>query len=110
VFFYYGLSAIVRGMQPLLLSAPLDAGDEVQRRATVVAGVDLVGPEYVWPVDRSWIVNTDYDLASTYLACSQMTAQALEEDPALEILRVSLDTRVDDGADQLNGFRPRGES
>lgn len=44
VFFYYGLSAIVQGTQPLLLSAPLDAGDEVQRRAAAVAGVDLVAP------------------------------------------------------------------
>jgi hypothetical protein len=72
-----------------------------------VAGVDLVGPEYVWPVDRSWVVNTDYDLASTYLACSQATATALDEDPVLEILPVSLDTRVDDGADQLNRGRPQ---
>ncbi|WP_435207678.1 hypothetical protein [Micromonospora sp. bgisy143] len=109
VFFYYGLSAIVRGIPPLLWSAPLDAGDEVQRRADAVAGVELAGPEYVWPADRSWIVNTDYDLTSTYLACSRMTAPALEEDPMLEILRVDLDTRVDDGADQLNGVRTRGE-
>jgi hypothetical protein len=61
------------------------------------------GPEFVWPADRSWILNTDYDLDSTYVACDEDLAEAILADPTLEALPVSRDTWVDDGADRING-------
>jgi hypothetical protein len=111
VFFYYRLAAMVQGLEPLLLYAPLSEVNGVRQQVHDVTGVDLVGPEYLWPTDRSWVVNTDYDLSSTYLACAPSMAAALRAEPGLEILPVTLDTRVDERADRLNrGVTADGES
>lgn len=101
-YFYYGLAATVRNWRPLLFQAPLGAATQVADRVRASVGADLAGPEYLWPADRSWVVNTDYDLASTYIACSQATAAALLSEPALEILSVTRHIRVDDTADTSN--------
>lgn len=98
-YFYYGLAATVHGRRPLLFQAPLGAATQVADRVRASVGADLAGPEYLWPADRSWVVNTDYDLTSTYIACSQATAAALLTELALEILPVTRHTRVDDDAD-----------
>ena len=78
---------------------------EVQKAANQDLGsVDesAPGPEFVWPADRPWVVNTDYDLNSTYIACDEDLAEAILTDPTLEVLPVSRDTRVDDAADRIN--------
>jgi len=61
------------------------------------------GPEYAWPKGRAWVLNSDYDLSSSYVACDGALAGALQEDKRLELLPVTLDTRIDDGADLHNG-------
>ena len=101
----YDLGALVRGSSPLLYRTSVTLYREVQDAANQdLGGVDesVPGPEFVWPADRSWIVNTDYDLASTYVACDEDLADAILADPTLEALPVSRDTRVDDGADRIN--------
>jgi hypothetical protein len=90
----------------LLYRASITLYREVQDAATQdLGGVDqsTPGPEFVWPADRSWVVNTDYHLDSTYVACDEDLAEAILADPTLEALPVSRDTRVDDGADRING-------
>lgn len=104
-YFLYDLGAVVRGLSPLLYRASITLYREVQDAANQdLGGVDrsTPGPEFVWPADRSWIVNTDYDLDSTYIACEEDLAEAILTDPTLEALPVSRDTRVDDAADRIN--------
>ncbi len=104
VFYYFGLAAAVYG-GPLLYRATAGASEAVQRRADADTGSrpHLNGPEYAWPLDRSWVVNTDYDLVSTYVACDPLFAERLLADATLEVLPVSLDARVNEGADEVNG-------
>jgi hypothetical protein len=61
------------------------------------------GPTYIWPEDRRWLVTTDADLVSTYVACDIEAAESLMADGELEVLAVTRNTRIDDGSDQLNG-------
>lgn len=53
------------------------------------------GPECVWPEDRAWVVCTDYDLVSSYLAVSSAAASDLMENTSLELTPVTLRHRVD---------------
>jgi hypothetical protein len=104
-YFLYYLGALVRGSSPLLYRASVTLYREVQYAANQdLGGVDELqpGPEFVWPADRSWVVNTDYDLSATYVACNEGLADAILADPTLEALPVSLDTRVDESADRIN--------
>lgn len=101
VLFYYGLVAIVRDREPLLLSGVHSQFREVRHLAeTEMPG--SVGPEYTWPHDRSWVINTDFDLTSTYIACAADLATAIMQEPRLEVLPVQLTTRVDDQSDRVN--------
>jgi hypothetical protein len=102
LFFYYDLAAIVRGGVPLLYQGRADTNIEVQKLADADVGASLPGPEFLWPADRSWVVNTDYDLTSTYVGCNAALAEAILADPTLEALEVSLTTRVDSSADKRN--------
>ena len=107
-YFLYYTGALVRGTSPLLYRASITLYREVQDVANQdLGGVDDLqpGPEFVWPADRSWVVNTDYDLDSTYVACDEDVAEAILADPTLEALPVSRDTRVDKGADRTNQAR-----
>lgn len=110
VSYLYYLSGLIRGEGPLLYSAPLDAHHQVHAAASAILGGrpdEVPGPEFVWPIDRSWVVNTDYDLASTYVACDEPLAESILNDVDLEALPVSRSMRVDDGADEVNRPRPR---
>ena len=105
-YFLYDLGALIRVSRPLLYRAPITLYRDVQDAADRdLGGVGELqpGPEFVWPTDRSWVVNTDYDLSATYLACDADLADAILADPTLETLPVSLDTRVDESADRING-------
>jgi hypothetical protein len=61
------------------------------------------GPTYIWPEDRGWLVMTDADVVSTYVACDSGAAEALTSDQELEVLLVTRATRIESGADQRNG-------
>ena len=102
VYFYYGLAAMVRGKEPLLFRARMGELDSVQRAADSASearGCSIFGPEYIWLADRSWVVMTDFDLTSTYVACRSELAERLLADEVLEVVPVSLMTRVDSRAD-----------
>jgi hypothetical protein len=104
-FFYFGMPAWMSIGKPLLYRAPLRSLGEVDARAAADTNgpSPIPGPEYFWPFDRSWVVSTDYDLVSTYIACNGDLADRLLSDGILETFQVSLDSRVDDLADSLNG-------
>ncbi len=102
VYFYYGLAAIVMGKGALLFRATMGDLDSVQRAADAASEAlkySIFGPEYIWPADRSWVVMTDYDLTSTYVACGWELAERLLADAVLEVVPVSLMTRVDGRTD-----------
>ncbi|MCD2191717.1 hypothetical protein [Actinomycetospora soli] len=44
-------------------------------------------PDNVWPLDRSWLLTTDYDLWATRLAGPAALIAAIEADPELETTR-----------------------
>jgi hypothetical protein len=56
--------------------------------------VNLYGPQYIWPLDRSWVVMTDFDLESTYVACDATLAERLLGDDVLEVLPVELTSHI----------------
>jgi hypothetical protein len=98
--FYYGLAAMICGAGALLYRAPFRAIGAAENRAAADVQLlptnrqHLYGPEYVWPVDRSWVLTTDYDLVSTYIACDRALADRLLADDVLEVLPVELTTRI----------------
>ena len=57
-------------------------------------------PEFWWPENREWCVCTDWDLSFTLIGGSRDLAAALSDDPFLEILPVSTETRVDCRSDE----------
>jgi hypothetical protein len=97
---YFGLAEEVKGRDPLIIEQAVSA--LAQDPVHPVFSDHLVGPELVWPADRSWIVCTDYDLHSTYIACNAALAEALSAHPDLEILPTTLDERVDYRRDLIN--------
>lgn len=111
--YLYYLSGIVRADGPLMYRAPLAYHRQVQAAASEIFGEDpddAPGPEFVWPIDRAWVVNTDYDLVSTYVACDDALAESILNNVDIEAQPVSRSMRVDDGADQVNTDRPRLDS
>ncbi len=113
VHFLYGLVAIVRGHDPLLFRAPLQEHALVHATASKLLRDDpdepdvVEGPEFVWPDDRSWVLNTDYDLESSYVACDDGMAERILTDASIEAVPVSRSMRVDGGADTINEARRR---
>jgi hypothetical protein len=88
----------------LVLAGPLVLRGQIEdfNRAQELAS-GAPGPTYIWPEDRRWLVATDADLPSTYLGAGIVAAAALEGTDELELLPVTLHTRIDRGSDQLNG-------
>lgn len=98
-FFYYGLAAICTGSEAHLYRAPCRSIRAVEDLAARDMRVpinweNLYGPEYIWPSDRSWVVMTDYDLESTYIACDAALAERLLADDVLEVLPVELTSHI----------------
>jgi hypothetical protein len=112
-FFAFGLAASIYAGRPLLYRAPslagrravVDAAQQAAREEGAANVERLTTPEYVWPADRRWIVCTDYDLTSTYLALTDRTAHCLHDAPDLESCEVQLSTRVDSRADEVGSGR-----
>ena len=108
VFFYYGIGAMGVTGKDWLFEATADELKAVQQLANAKVEpkpFPVPGPEYVWPADRSWIVITDYDLVSTYIACDANLAALLLRTDDLELLPVTIETRIDSRADTVNGQR-----
>ena len=55
-----------------------------------------------WPADRAWVVATDIDLMSTYVAGSAACIEELLETEGLEVLAVRADDPVDLHSDRVN--------
>jgi hypothetical protein len=106
-YFLFELAGLMfsEGHRPVLYRAALRDHRLVQAAAEEVIEWVQSGPEFLWPLDRSWVLNTDYDLASSYLACNVSIAQRVLDSPLIEALPVSRATRVDDGADRINADR-----
>ncbi|MFB7462642.1 hypothetical protein ACFCZ1_03870 [Streptomyces sp. NPDC056224] len=104
VYFAYDLAALCRGgEEPLVRRSCLADLESVREEVSDEVGSD--GPEFWWPQDRAWVVTTDYDLLSTYVGCSNETAERILGDAGLEALPVTPGTRVDWYADRPG---PRG--
>ncbi|MDX3534595.1 hypothetical protein PV721_09470 [Streptomyces sp. MB09-01] len=99
VCFAYDLAALCWGeAEPLVRRASMAGLEAVREEAADRVG--SAGPEFWWPRDRSWVVTTDYDLLSTYVGCSQETAERILGEDELEALPVTPQTRVDWYADR----------
>lgn len=101
-FYWWTLTAVINAKDPVVLTAGVA---DVEQVMTYAREHDLAvtdNPEYIWPADRSWVVMTDWDLTSTYVACDDGLAAALVADSKLEGIEVPPATRVDDYADRLN--------
>jgi hypothetical protein len=93
----FGLAGIVRGRDhaSLMFIEPSLSAIGKTAKAIPVLGQDAITtPEYVWPEDRRWIVCSDYDLASTYVAASREIASQLFANETLEILELSPSDRL----------------
>ncbi|WP_328610799.1 hypothetical protein OG943_17285 [Amycolatopsis sp. NBC_00345] len=100
VYFGYILSAQLPGWdEPIVATAPLDGLEDLQRRLDDEADTQD-GPEYWWPRDHAWVVCSDYDLTSTYVACSEDVAQAIVAHPDIEALYVTPEMRIDSASDR----------
>ena len=99
--FAFGLSTIVPIGEPMLYETETLTGRVHVIDAVRDAGATRVTTaECVWPVDRRWIVFTDYDLTSSYVACSAGAADRLLRNSELETVVVDRATRIDDHADE----------
>ncbi|QHC21020.1 hypothetical protein [Streptomyces sp. GS7] len=91
VFFSYELARSLQDEEPIVWKSSL-TGLEAVRAHT---GEDYGGPEHWWPEDRTWVVACDWDLTSTYVACSEELAERLVRSDRVEALRVAPTARID---------------
>lgn len=91
VFFSYELAKSLCDEEPVVWKSSL-TGLEAVRAHT---GEEYGGPEHWWPADRSWVVACDWDLNSTYVACSEELAELLVRGNRIEALRVAPTTCID---------------
>ncbi|WP_438484790.1 hypothetical protein [Streptomyces sp. S186] len=96
--FSYELARTLFGKEPMVWKSSLSALEAVRTHM----GEEHGGPEHWWPEDRSWVVGCDWDLCSTYIACSEELAEKLVRSDLVEALRVAPTARVDDGSDSIN--------
>jgi hypothetical protein len=65
-------------------------------------GPIVVAPSLLWADDRSWYLNSEFDLDSTLLGGSEELVKAVAESPDLETAIVLPSDSMGQGADQLN--------
>lgn len=95
-YFFYGTAAAIVLDGFVLVRASVGEVEDVVAWAWSHDYDILSTPTFVWPEDRAWIVCTDYDSTSTYIAVSRVLADVLLADPHLEIVEVDRTTRLDD--------------
>jgi len=101
--FAFGLTTIIASdaHEPMLFETEALSGRRDVINAVRAAGaVRATTAECVWPHDRRWIVFTDYDLTSSYVACSAEAANRLLRNSELETVVVDRATRIDDHANE----------
>lgn len=101
--FAFGLTTIIasEAHEPMLFeTAALSGRRDVIDAVRAAGAVRATTAECVWPHDRRWIVFTDYDLTSSYVACSAGAADRLLRNSELETVIVDRATRIDDHADE----------
>jgi hypothetical protein len=105
-YFAFDLPAIIRSdrHERLLYSAPaLDYRLTICTDVVPWSGPGVGTPTYVWPHDKRWIVWTDYDLLSTFVAATDDVAGVIACKPEIETTAMSLSDRIDSHADE-QGF------
>ncbi|MDT7723830.1 MAG: hypothetical protein QOI21_406 [Actinomycetota bacterium] len=96
VFFSYELAVLASGGDgPIVVRATLSELESIRARL-LSAHPGIAGPEHWWPEDRSWVVGSDYDLCSTYVACSEEVGRRFLIDDGLEALPLAPNARVDE--------------
>jgi len=99
-YFYFDVMATKDYTSPLLFRG------QIAEAVSVVAVADTQDtPTYWWPPDHSWCLCTDHDLPFSIFGGNARVLAALEEQPELEVTRVTLLHRVDYKADRVNEKR-----
>jgi hypothetical protein len=99
IYFGYTTAAYVAGWRsPIVTSVPFVELEDLQRIMDDEAGM-RDGPEYWWSKEHAWVVCSDFDLTSTYVACAEDVAEVIIAHPDIEALYVSPDMRIDSAAD-----------
>lgn len=65
-------------------------------------GHQSLTPNWWWPDDRAWIVVSELDAPSTYVGGSAALAQAILDEPQLEVVPCHPDHRFDWLGDRIN--------
>jgi hypothetical protein len=65
-------------------------------------GDEALGPNIWWPDDRVWCVASEIDLAATYVGASARCIERLLAPGTIEAMPVSVNDRIDVGADVIN--------
>ncbi|MBX3314696.1 MAG: hypothetical protein KF906_10285 [Actinobacteria bacterium] len=102
VFFEFGLAAAIATddhRERLFRAMSVGGRHRAVERVRALGATVITTPSLGWSHDLRWIVCSDYDLTSTYIATDRPTAERLLGHPDLEILLVERTTRVDDAAD-----------
>lgn len=105
-YFAFWMAAILgtHEHRPLMYrTSSLEDRGEVIARVREAGAAFVTTSEYVWPEDQAWIVCSDYDLVSTYIASAHEVASRVLHHPAIEAVEVHQQTRVDGGADEQGG-------
>jgi hypothetical protein len=76
--------------------APAEEPDEPHRRSWSQS------PNLIWPEDRAWFVQSEYDFDSTLLGGSRALIDALLAAPDLEVWEVDSEVSLTENADKLN--------
>lgn len=100
-YFYYGGLQVWAGtddyFQPRLYKGSIDDVHTLWD-----SGDFNASPEFWWPVDQSWCINTDYDLTFTLIGGPEALLADIAKNEWLETLPVEPTSRVDIRADQVN--------
>lgn len=91
------------GRDHLLFEGPLDAVDELAQYGP--GPHDTQSPSLIWPEDHAWLVVTDIDLDSTFVAASAEAVDDLVGCAVLEACPVPSVSSMDLEADHLNRAR-----
>jgi hypothetical protein len=86
----------------LMFRAPVAAARLVGRELGPYALPWREGPNLWWPDDRAWVVASEIDLHSTYIACAAPLSAALLASDDLECFAVSPDDRFAFDSDRVN--------
>lgn len=94
IFYYFGLASIVAAQshQAICFRGDIESLQQIKEAVDALAQRHVAGPEYLWNERRTWIVSTDYDLTSTYVACDRPAAQKVLNDRQLEVVEVEMST------------------